>query len=251
MIGELRQLFNEGLESLYHDERPLPPGACPFVPYVGENYETAPLRVLIVGKATYGWGDNEIETIADATRNHADYDRLSSIAKDFMRVRVRPFYGKYSLDEKQDTKLEDTNPYCSAFWNTIFRIMGALLDNDFTYERTRSNSDRRFKSIAWSNVFKLAEIGGNPNNALRDLSSRHLNTLAREIEILMPNLILFPTGVGYDRYISRALAIPDLPSEPVHLFAAGGAKAVRTRHYMGMTGTARDTLIDQVKSIVG
>jgi hypothetical protein len=44
----------------------------------------------------------------------------------------------------------------------------------------------------------------NLDSALRKIHDKHY-TISKEIEVLKPNLIWFPTGPSYDRYLKKAL----------------------------------------------
>jgi len=61
-----------------------------------------------------------------------------------------------------------------------------------------------FRSLAWTNVFKIAPKRGNPKVKLIK-AQIELNTLKDEIAGLRPDVVLFFTAPGYDRHLSTVL----------------------------------------------
>lgn len=178
--------------------------AVPFVPYVGDNYAQAKHKILVVGKATYGWkckdvSGNNNESLAEISLEDPEWwHRLEEAPKNFIEEHVLPFYaGKEGYH------------YHSLFWNRIYRILGALLsDKDISkYERDESVSQTVFRSFAWTNVFKLAGLKGNPRKKLREPQIES-NSLPDEISYLDPDVILFFTGPSYDKHLCRIF--PDI-----------------------------------------
>jgi hypothetical protein len=130
----------------------------PFVPYRGSRYGDVKPKILFIGKATYGWGEGEEGQGSGALKHVQDrndlWDHLSKLPKKFIEGQIIPFYGG-----------EKGPYYRSLFWNRIFRLTGRCLYDYKEYERERRRSEECFRSIAWSNVFKVGALkseGGKP-----------------------------------------------------------------------------------------
>lgn len=241
MMEQLRLLFNDRIEKLYlNSDVEWIDGACPFMPFIGDLYENeATTRVMIIGKATYGWGYEKfgLESLSDAFKEKADYDRLNELTNHFVHNEIIPYYGGHC-------------GYHSQFFNVLYRSLGAVLDRDSTYIRNEEQANRRFQSVVWTNIFKIGRQDGNPDKNLLNLNLDFFDTLSNEIEILKPHIILLPTGHGYDQYLSQMLGIDvSLASDSFFEFHYNGANAIRTRHYMGMKIDLINQLLEKVISI--
>jgi hypothetical protein len=205
----------------------------PFVPYVGASYCDAKHKILIVGKATYGWGKGDegqgggtLNAVKDMD-DHVLLDHLSKLSEEFIEGQIIPFYGgKKRL-------------YHSNFWNRIFRLTGRCLYGYEKYKRELLRSEKCFRSLAWSNVFKVGALkseGGNPNKDLISIQ-KDVNTLEEEIRVLQPNVVIFSTGPNYDEHIKAFLKKPmkvpkDLdPELGVKEIKDLGCLAFRTYHF--------------------
>jgi hypothetical protein len=180
----------------------------PFVPYRGSAYgdDNKP-KILIIGKATYGWGKGEKgqgSGTLNAVLGRDDlWDHLSKLSEEFIEDEIIPFYGGKK------------GHYHSNFWNRIYRLIGQCLYGyqvleSGKYERDRRRSEKCFRSIAWSNVFKVGALkseGGNPNKDLISIQ-KDVNTLEEEIRVLQPNVVIFSTGPNYDEHIKAFLKRP-------------------------------------------
>jgi hypothetical protein len=184
------------------DEKLADKCTIPFVPYRGSAYgnDNKP-KILVIGKATYGWGEGEEGQGSGALKAVQDrndlWDHLSKLPKKFIEGQIIPFYGgKKGL-------------YHSHFWNRIYRLTGQYLcGEEFSasgeYERERRRSEECFWSIAWSNVFKVGALKsaqGNPNKELTSIQ-KDVNTLKEEIKVLKPDVTIFSTGPDYDEHIN-------------------------------------------------
>ena len=94
--------------------------AVPFVPYEGLSYARASKKVLIVGKATDGWGWkdgnwNKKSTLKDVKVHWPGwFEDLATTAESFIEKKIIPFYSGNS-------------GYNSLFWNRTYRIVSNLL----------------------------------------------------------------------------------------------------------------------------
>jgi hypothetical protein len=133
----------------------------PFVPYVGPSYSHAKHKILIIGKATYGWGKGNEGQGSGALNDVLDKDDhdlwkyLVGLSEEFIEGEVIPYYGG-----------EKRGP-ARAFWRRIYQLSGKLLMDHAVadYKRERRRSEECFRSIAWSNVFKVGALkseGGEP-----------------------------------------------------------------------------------------
>ena len=116
----------------------------PFVPYVGANYCYAKPKILIIGKATYGWGKGDGGQQGSGTLNDVldkdDHDRwkyLIELPEEFIEGEVIPYYG----GEKRGR--------ARAFWRRIYQLAGKLLlDRPISNELDPQVSETCFRSIA-------------------------------------------------------------------------------------------------------
>jgi hypothetical protein len=220
----------------------------PFVPYVGASYCDAKPKILIIGKATYGWGKGD-EGQGSGTLNdvldiddHVPLHHLSKLSEEFIEGQIIPFYGG------------EKGLYHSNFWNRIFRLAGRCLYGYQKYERERRRSEECFRSIAWSNVFKVGALkseGGNPNKDLISIQ-KDVNTLEEEIRVLQPNVVIFSTGPSYDEHINAFLKKP--MKVPKYLDPELGVKeikdlgclAFRTYHFQSRSNHDFKQVVDYI-----
>jgi hypothetical protein len=215
-------------------ENEVDPDKCtiPFVPYRGSAYgnDNKP-KILVIGKATYGWGKREAGqgrgTLKDVLKRDDLWEYLAKLPKEFMEGQIIPFYGG------------ERGLYHSNFWNRIFRLTGWCLYGYQVYEREQRRSEECFRSIAWSNVFKVGALkseGGNPNKDLISIQ-KDVNTLEEEIKVLRPDVAIFSTGPNYDEHIKAFLKKPmkvpkDIgPELGVKEIEGLGCLAFRTYHF--------------------
>jgi hypothetical protein len=128
----------------------------PFVPYRGSRYGVDKPKILIIGKATYGWGkgdEGQGSGVLKHVLGRADHIRwkdLSRLSEEFIEGEIIPFYGG------------EKGHYHSNFWNRIYRLTGHCLYGYSVsaeeYERERQRSVKCFRSIAWSNLFKVGAL---------------------------------------------------------------------------------------------
>ena len=223
--SELKKLFKEVQKTEDNSEI-----AAPFVPYVGPNYWVARKKVLVVGKATDGWGWKDDQWNKDATLENADitqpecFEELTKTASKFIEEKIIPFYSG------------SKGHYNSLFWNRIYRILGKLLVDQplRSYSRYPEIAKDVFRAFAWTNVFKVTRKRGNPNKKLID-KQIEFNTLKDEIEVLLPDAILFLTSPSYDKHLKKILPGIHMGDEPIakisglDSYGYGGA-ALRTYH---------------------
>jgi hypothetical protein len=182
----------------------------PFVPYVGANYCDAKPKILIIGKATYGWGKGDGGQQGSGTLHDVldkdDHDRwkyLVELPEEFIEGEIIPYYGG-----------APGHYYNGPFWRRIYQLSGKLLMGHpvADYKPELRRSEECFWSIAWSNVFKVGALkseGGNPKKKLRDIqkevNKKEGNAFEEEITALQPDVAIFSTGPDYDKHIKALL----------------------------------------------
>lgn len=238
---ELRPKLRGQIERLQEANFNLARVAVPFIPYVGNSYNDAKnragvrTRILIVGKATDGWGwkedvwNKEADLRDVSLHDHDWYQKLRRVPKEFVERKVVPYYS-------------GGKGYSSLFWNRVYRIAADLL-HDLRVSEVEIKDLRKpelcrgcFDSIAWTNVFKIGGKRGNPAAKLRK-PQIELNTLSEEIRIVEPDVVLFFTAPGYDRFLCKVLPnmrIDDVESGIARISGlaglANGGVAIRTYH---------------------
>jgi hypothetical protein len=206
----------------------------PFVPYVGPCYSHAKPNILIIGKATYGWGKGDEGQGSGTLNDVLDMDdqvlwkHLVELPKEFIEREIIPFYGG------------ENGHYNGPFWRRIYQLSGKLLmDHPVAdYQRERRRSEECFRSMAWSNVFKVGALkseGGNPNKDLISIQKEE-NTLKEEINVLQPDVAIFSTGPSYDPHLEAILPKTKMRKVcPDHLgikeIEGLGCPAFRTYHF--------------------
>lgn len=131
----------------------------------------------------------------------------------------------------------------SAFWQMV-----GLLDQ----------SRRR---IAWTNVCKMDEVGGNrppPAYRWQGISGPHQRALAEEIKYLSPRVILFATSGYCGDTISSVLEELGYRNQPLKFrdgytqlrATSGGAFAIETRHPQGWPNPERNRVIELARQLL-
>jgi hypothetical protein len=144
--------------------------SSPFLASATDEYASANVRVMVVGRETYGWNDDVNRTAFDSV--------LSSMnaCRDFL------------YQER----------YASAFWQAARRVSDAL-------NPALSPSSAR---LAWSNVFRMDERWTTPKAKLaKAMISTPLlrNLLTEEIRILRPHVLWLACGPKGDYVLEQQL----------------------------------------------
>lgn len=212
--------------------------AAPCLPYIGSAFcdERSP-RVLFVGKATYGWG-----CLTEAIDERWTAGEWIGDSESFILERVLPFFGRLQPGPH--------GCYHSSFWRRIYSLTCRLSCGraDLSYEREADQARRCFATIAWTNLFKVGTVAGNPDGRMAELLLTHLNTLPDEIRILRPRVVVFSTGSTYDYWLSRSLVVfgakVEVPSERISAVSGlpGVKCALRTPHFQACTTEEFDEL---------
>jgi hypothetical protein len=193
-------------------------GKCgiPWLPYCGKDYGQAGIKVYICGKAGGSWGLryvsvkgwDENSNLACVKLDHGYYevgdwyDEMLRVQKEFIAQGVEPFWSGSGGFTR------------GAWWREIYKVAGALLcgrdiPEKWSYQEQGNPrvAESILNSIAWSNLHKVSEFRGNPRRALLKLH-KDLYTIKRELKMLRPHVVWFPTAPGYDHLLRRALSLP-------------------------------------------
>jgi len=150
------------------------------------------------------------------------------------------------------------NYYNSRFWQRIYVLTTSIFEGKFfDYKRDHQKAEMAFKSICWTNVFKISSKNGNPPNRL----IQHLleieekeNLFIEDIKSLKPNIIIFSTGSPYDEYLRRLL--PGLKINEIDKGENDIAKlnfedfdglAIRTTHFQRLSNRKVERVFEFVK----
>lgn len=144
----------------------------PYLAWVHPDYERTEVRLVVVGKETNGWGNEDV------------IDGLSP------RQAVETLMRRYKT-----FALGGTYPGKQAFWVPV---------NDL-YQRLNPNGPR-FGFVAL-NASNMDQDQGQPNDEVRD-ALIEIGLLKEEIRILQPHVIVFHTGPRYETWLDRWF--PDL-----------------------------------------
>lgn len=163
--------------------------------------------ILFVGKATYGW---------KKIKNHEDL--FSTENQLFMHAEEQM---QWILNSKRNKNIDKKyNSNKSAFWRLVESI---------TKDLTTPN-ENWIKSIAWSNLYKVAATKGNPNEQLKkDQLQLCQQILDAEINFFSPKYIILLTS-GWENYFLKSLNKGSMPV-PITEFSWGKKKKYITRAY--------------------
>ena len=238
----------------------------PLIPYVGEDFDRT--GFMVVGKATNGWGYGTGGwgggIFEDVQGMPNRYEHFLGLPEYFVENKLIHYYGGG----------RKASGFGSQFWNNLYLLCGYLYLNrsPLEFKRDAEPAKRIFRSIAWSNVFKIGALKkrkedrdprrqGNPYRALIEAQSG-FGILKKEIDLIKPKTILFSTGAGYDRHLKEALPESDIVD--VGLDGIGlrevtglGCLAFRTHHVEARSYAKRrkdsdwDRLCRYIKTRVG
>ena len=158
---------------------------APFVAKKGKYYSSNSRRLLLIGRATNGWGSaetvkSEASFIDEVIKQTNESDGFAWIENQNGILRI-PGNTGYSLSR-------------SSFWNYA-RNIWMLLPGDV------QNSPVWMDNIAWTNLYKLAPVAkGNPSRVMIEKQvSACVDILWEEIKLLNPTHILVMSGYDWFR----------------------------------------------------
>ena len=156
-----------------------------------EEYEKAPVKLMVFGQETNGW-DNHTESRIE--RNTAE-----------------TLINEYKLHNMGRHRMS------SPFWRTVHLLNNKLGNPD-------SNC------FVWNNILKFGkECGsGNPSDHVIAAEMKYLNIIADEVKILQPDVCVFLTGPNYDSDIKNKF--PDVEFLPVEGFEPNWLVQVKSEY---------------------
>jgi hypothetical protein len=145
-----------------------------------EGYENAETKIMIFGKETNGWGENQHETLEEIRQKYVDFFINEDGSNEYCRRHRR---------------------YHSHFWIGIKEIINLL---------NEKNAGKKIGSL-WNNIVKMGySVKGFPDKFYKPIVKPYLNNLiTKEIEILKPDYIIFLTGPGYDWVLNDVFGTPE------------------------------------------
>lgn len=154
--------------------------SSPLLIHAFEDYNQAPVKLMIFGQETNGWGSR------DNKPSHCDVAEVERILKIYENFKNGVRDGR--------------NCYTSPFWSWSYKFARML------YEKTNIKQNEGFKekqSFIWNNILKLGKFNtkGKPSSAVIEYEMKEFNVVFRELEILQPKVCIFFTGPSYDKYI--------------------------------------------------
>jgi hypothetical protein len=183
---------------------------------VGRRYSG---KLLVVGRATNGWGNQFYK---------ADLEDCRRISDSFIPTTVPE-----NLDWiTQQWGTNDKGKY-NTNRSAFFRVLRMLA------KRIASDSDDCVDHICWSNLYKVAPNGGNPSSRLMTIQfERCADILRSEIESYKVQNVVFLTSYSWAKpFLDRLNVSNQLESAEYHLVefasSAGGVNYVVGQHPQG------------------
>lgn len=169
---QLFDLYNHHWEALVPSVNELSTDEKPAHPLLlqlpnEEEYRAADVKVMFVGRETYGW-----------------HDKFGSCSIT-------------SLQEAYSHFIMNISSENSPFWTFIKK---------WSHSLKTANSGTSL-SMIWNNIHKLGLPGdaGAPTSAIRDIAFKDFNVFEKELTILQPNIVVFFTGYSYDEVLQTYL----------------------------------------------
>jgi|GEM_PF-6379865 len=215
------------------DFKDSPEYSSPFVPGIGDQYGDNPgKRVMICGKATYGWERDG--------KNSWDASELLDWSKDGV-----------------------CHGYKSTFWSFARQVSQAVNGGD---------SQDALRKIVWSNIAKLGARQGNLSGKdFKKCKNLFAELFLKELQILKPDYLVLVTGwYGHKAYIPAITSylsgksLKDYADEDYETYFETGDKSglkIRvkndmmnvwvTRHPQGWAMEQRNAVVDDIAEVAG
>lgn len=151
----------------------------------GKHYDKSPVKLMVIGRALYGWEDKHDASIITSLESA---EEISVKAYNFIyKEDLCPL--QWVVEEVGDDKKYNSNR--SAFWRVIKRMVFEL--------GCAPKDDPEWSSkIVWSDLYKINIDNGNPSEELCDAQYPGCAAMLElEIEKYQPDKILFLTGMGW------------------------------------------------------
>ena len=143
--------------------------------FVGEQYGTQKIRLMLVGRAVNGWSSD-----------------WSNNAEKVARQVLATSFSMSEIDGKQP--LNEGTPDEYNFNKCAFMNLGKSVVQQLGLEGSKLASN-----LIWSNLYKIApSISGNPNGQVQKIQRQAaIRILQKEIELYKPTHILFVTDIDW------------------------------------------------------
>jgi len=183
-------------------------------PYLGDPPEEGP-AISLVGKANYRWpppthpdfcganGDASQISYQGLLDQDTPIDRILEQSRNVgHQFRTERVAGYYSGERKSQRSNEPNPGYYSAWWTFVVESSIGLLNGRSElprYKQNRAIVDPALASIHTTNLFKVAEVGGNPTDGLPSFQIEHggRELLQAEFELFDPDLVILPIDESY------------------------------------------------------
>jgi hypothetical protein len=249
---KMTDLFEEVRESYGADRC-----AYPYVPVIPEGYFEGP-RILICGKGAGSWGLQFA-----GIKGIGPWSTLANVPEKDWYPEVLKVQEAFLENGPKKYLSGERGGYAKGkWWLYLYMVMvHVLLGREIgeKWDRGLANPDDAefvFSKVAFTNLDKVARQKNNLDAPLRRIHDRYY-TLAKEIDVLKPCLVWFPTGATYEEHLCKAL--PGFETEDldhpgmgrVHgleaLLAPGGV-VLRTYHPQYTKGFRVKTVASYLRS---
>jgi len=163
----------------------------PHLPYWGSLYESAPLRVGVIGRDTRGWGDMT--------------EFIESVRTDPQAALLRH---REALDAFAFTGW--TNNFGKTFWDTSMKILAGMHDvNDWKRLKKRQE-ETPLRSFFWANVNSIERFEVCPQDngvpwetwrKVKDASERHLDSFQGILDVFRLHIVFLMNWDPGDHFV--------------------------------------------------
>jgi hypothetical protein len=195
-----------------------------FLPAATEEYLQSDIRIMLVGKEPRKWGK--------ALQDLVSIKRTPAALGDYVRAQM-----------ECHRRTMQINPGRSKFLQFHRRLAATL--GPAAHSRAQ---------VAWGNLLCASLNEGSPCRGVTQERIAELSRLllAAQIEVLAPELIVFASGYGYDRFV-KALFDHTWETQPGFIkrsywpFKSAGMTAYRVAHPQSHTRAQTRTVLDAVR----
>lgn len=156
-----------------------------------KDYEESDIKVIIYGQETYGWFDKTTTIEDKATLEKANWDFVS----EYESTEATQEFGNISLEQlmyEYDKYLNHNirKKQRRTFWNNGFDHFSKALNKSYPNKKLY---------FMWNNISKFGKINETGmTNEIRNFEREYFSVIAKELEILKPNIVIFLTGPDRD-----------------------------------------------------
>lgn len=173
--------YSTGVTSFVNDMEGLDASGipAPHLPYWGQLYESAPLRIGVIGRDTRGWGD--MSQFIESVRR----DPQTAIQ-----------HHREQLDKFSFTSW--TNNFGKTFWDTSLKLLAAMHDVEDWKRLKRRQEEAPLRSFFWANVNSIERFEVSPRDngvpwetwrKVKDASERHLDSFQGILDVFRPHIV--------------------------------------------------------------